>query len=211
VNPSGFFKQSDPRIEELAGYDFHADWWSRPYEYAWAMQHAEAGLVVADMGCGWMYRPFKDALAEVCQYVYAVDADKRLRHQDRADNMAFVTADITDQIPAITSGQLDRVFCISVLEDLGDMVGPALKEFARCIKPDGQIILTFDVPYLDAPTPVYPGLPLYKFELARKDAGLRYGGEVDYRMPDFDLVNHQEWNLCVFHALLEKKTNAGPA
>ena len=199
---NGFFKQSDPHIKELAGYQLPSDWWSRPWEYAWAMNYAEAGLVVADMGCGWMYRPFKDALAQVCKFVYAVDADKRLHQQEQADNMSFVIGDITKNIPAIPSGQLDRVFCISVLEDLGDMAAPALREFARCIKPDGKIILTFDEPYLEAPTPVYPGLPLDKFEQAVEDAGLSYDSEVDYSK--FDLVNHQDWNLCCFHCVLTK-------
>ena len=202
---NAFFKQSDPSINELAGYDFHADWWSRLYEYAWAMQYAEAGLVVADMGCGWMYRPFKDALANVCKFVYAVDADKRLYGQKRADNMAFVTADVSREISGIQDGQLDRVFCISVLEDLDDRVAPALEEFVKLIKPDGQIVLTFDAPYLDAPTPVYPGLPLDKFERAMKDAGLRYVGEVDYDKGN--AVNHKEWNLCVFHCTLIKQAD----
>ena len=199
---NGFFKQSDPHIEELAGYQLPSDWWSRPWEYAWAIEYAQAGLVVADMGCGWHYRPFKDALADVCHFVYAVDANERLHEQKRADNMAFVIADITKPIFGIQDEQLDRVFCISVLEDLGDMAAPALKEFRRCIKDDGQIVLTFDMPYLDAPTPVYPGLSLDKFEQAMKEAGLQYAGEVDYDKEN--AVNHQEWNLCVFHCILIK-------
>lgn len=203
MNTNGYFKQSDPHIEELAGYQLPPDWWSRGYEYPWALEYAEAGLVVADMGCGWMYRPFKDALAEVCRFVYAVDADQRLHEQKRADNMAFVTADITKEIYGIQDDQLDRIFCISVLEDLGDVAAPALKEFCRCIGDDGKIVLTFDVPYLDAPTPVYPGLPLDKFEQSMRDAGLRYEGEVDYDKDN--AVNHQEWNLCVFHCLLMEK------
>ena len=202
---NGYFKQSDPRIEELAGFQLPLDWWSRGYEYAWAIDFAEAGLVVADMGCGWMYRPFKDALANVCKFVYAVDADSRLYHRQRAYSMGFVIADITREIPDIQDGQLDRVFCISVLEDLGDRVVPALKEFSRVIKPDGKIVLTFDAPYLDAPTPVYPGLPLDKFEQAMKDAGLCYEGDVDYDKDN--AVNHQEWNLCVFHCVLKKQAD----
>jgi SAM-dependent methyltransferase len=199
---NGYFKQSDPHIKELAGYELPSDWWSRPWEYAWAIEHVVETMTVADMGCGWMYRPFKDALAEICRFVYAVDADKRLHQQKQADNMGFVIGDITDQIPAIPSGKLDRVFCISVLEDLGDMAAPALKEFRRCIKPDGKIILTFDVPYQDAPTPVYPGLPLDKFEQAMIDAGLSYDGGIDYSKDD--AVNHQDWNLCCFHCVLKK-------
>ena len=116
--------------------------------------------------------------------------------------MEFVVADITKEIQEIPAGSLDRVFCISVLEDLGDMTASALEEFSRVVKTDGQIILTFDAPYLGASTPVYPGLLLYKFEQAMKDAGLRYSGSVDYEKEN--AVNHQEWNLCVFHCVLIK-------
>jgi SAM-dependent methyltransferase len=203
VNESGFFKQPDPNIKELAGYRLPSDWWSRPWEYAWAIQYAASNQVVADMGCGWMYRPFKDALANICHFVYAVDADKRLHEQERAGNMAFVTADITKEVFGIQDGQLDRVFCISVLEDLGDMAAPALKEFRRCLSDDGKIVLTFDVPYQNAPTPIYPGLPLSKFEQAMEEAGLRYDGAVSYDKEN--AVNHQEWNLCVFHCVLIKQ------
>jgi ubiquinone/menaquinone biosynthesis C-methylase UbiE len=206
---NGYFKQSDPCIEELAGYQLPSDWWSRGYEYSWAIKYAELGMTVADMGCGWMYRPFKDALAKVCEFVYAVDADQRLHEQKRAENMAFVIADITKEIFGIQDEQLDQVFCISVLEDLQDMVSPILKEFARVIKSDGLIVLTFDVPYQDAPTPIYPGLPLDKFETAMIDAGLSYDGEIDYSKEG--AVNHQEWNLCCFHCVLKKKNNPRPA
>ena len=203
MNAYGYFKQSDPRIEELAGYRLPEDWWSRPWEYAWALEYASPGMTVADMGCGWMYRPFKDALDVLGCKVYAVDGDKRLLTQEKRTGIEFVVADITKPIPEIPEGSLDRVFCISVLEDLGDMVAPALKQFARVIKPDGKIILTFDVPYLDAPTPVYPGLPLDKFEQSMKEAGLRYAGKIDYDKEN--AVNHQEWNLCVFHCSLIKQ------
>ena len=203
MNANGYFKQSDPRIEELAGYQLPADWWSRPWEYAWAIEYAKSGMTVADMGCGWTYRPFKDALAALGCKVYAVDGDKRVLTLEKRPDLEFMVADITKPIEKISAGSLDRVFCISVLEDLSDMAA-ALKEFARVIKPDGKIVLTFDVPYLDAPTPVYPGLPLGIFNQAKKEAGLSYDGYlVDTNI--MDAVNHQEWNLCVFHCLLIKQ------
>lgn len=202
MNANGFFKQPDPHIEELAGYQLPLDWWSRGYEYSWALEYASPSMTVADMGCGWMYRPFKDALDDLGCAVCAVDGDKRLLTQEKRPDIEYVVADFTNRIEEISTGRLDRVFCISVFEDLGDMAAPALKEFARVIKPDGLIVLTFDVPYLDAPTPVYPGLPLDKFEQSMKDAGLRYSGSVDYDKED--AVNHQEWNLCVFHCSLTK-------
>jgi len=200
---NGYFKHNDPQITELAGYQFPEDWWSRPFEYAWALGFAKPEMTVADMGCGWMYRPFKDALAEECRFVYAVDADQRLFKQHKAKNMMFVEADISKEIFAIAEGSLDAVFCISVLEDLSNIISSALKEFKRCISDDGRIILTFDVPFKDAPTPVYPGLPLDRFEQAIKDIGLVYDGEIDYSKNE--AVNHEDWNLCVFHCILKKQ------
>ena len=201
---NGFFKQSDDHISELAGYEFHADWWSRGYEYIWAINFAEPGMIVADMGCGWMYRPFKDALAEVCLFVYAVDADERLHDQQRANNMAFVTADITKEIFGIQDGMLDRVFCISVLEDLNEMIGPVLKEFARTLHPEGLIVLTFDVQYDDdKPLPVYPGINFEKFLKAIDEAGLEPVGKMD--MDKTDAVVQEDWNLCCYHCVLRKK------
>lgn len=204
MTTSGYFKWDDPTIDELAGYKLPLDWWSRPYEYAWAIQYAKPGMIVADMGCGWMYRPFKDALANVSGHVYAVDADRRLNTQARPPNTEFVIASFTDEVKAIPGGSLDLVFCISVLEDLRDFAGPALKEFRRCINGKGQIILTFDIPFdTDKPTPTYPGLPMVKFEQAMLDAGLRYAGRVDYSKEN--AVYHDIWNLCCFHAVLEPK------
>ena len=98
---NGYFKQSDPHISELAGYQLPPDWWSRGYEYPWALEYAEKGQAVADMGCGWMYRPFKDALVALGCQVYAVDGDKRLLTQEKRPGVEIVVADFTKPILAI--------------------------------------------------------------------------------------------------------------
>jgi hypothetical protein len=155
------------------------------------------------MGCGWMYRPFKDALAKMCKFVYAVDADERLHEQKMADNMAFVIADISKKISVIPDRLLDRVFCISVLEDLKRKVRPTLREFARVIKPDGLIVLTFDVQF-DQRRPLgpYPGMNLEGFMRAVEDAGLRPSGAMSLNTND--AVVHEDWNLCCYRCVLEK-------
>ena len=201
---NGYFKVTDPAIIELAGYLLPKDWWSRPWEYAWAIRLAKPGQIVADMGCGWMYQPFKDALSQVCRHVYAVDADSRLLKQMHPDNMSFSIANFTMPISDIEDSSLDAIFCISVLEDLGDMATPALQEFSRCIKDDGFVALTFDMPYDDSlPTPVYPGLPREKFEQAVRYSGLKLSGGTNHNKDN--AVHHEEWNLCVFHGLLRKQ------
>jgi ubiquinone/menaquinone biosynthesis C-methylase UbiE len=200
---NGYFKEWDPAVRMVAGHMLDPNWWSRPYEYAWALGEARHSHIAADMGCGWMFRPFKDALANVCQFVYAVDADSRLLSQHQPPNMDFIVADITKHISRLPDRSIDRVFCISVLEDLNDMALPALQEFKRVLKDDGRIVLTFDMPFDSSrPTPVYPGMPAAVFQDALSDAGLKYVGAVD--TDKANAVNHAEWNLCVFHCLLEK-------
>jgi SAM-dependent methyltransferase len=199
---NGFFKYSDKRSEIVAGMKLPEQWWSRPYEYGWALGHAEASQVAADMGTGWMYRPFKDALAEICGFVYAVDLDVRLMQQQPADNMQFVIASITQPIKQIEAASLDRIFCISVLEDMGDMIGDAVAEFARLLKPDGRMILTFDVQYdMDKPLGQYPGVALGKFLNSLDENGLVIDGELV--LDKKNAVYHEGFNLCCLHTVVK--------
>ena len=201
---NGYFKLDDPKASEIMGYPISPGWWSRKYEYPWALEYAEESQAVADMGCGWTPRPFKDALVALGCQVYAVDGDKRLLTQEKRPGMEFVVADITESIEEIPSGSLDRVFCISVLEDIGDKVPMALQEFSRCLKPGGACVLTFDVQYdMDKPLGQYPGVRIDKFRELLKDVGLEW-----MERPDFEkngAVYNQEFNLCVFHCSLIKQ------
>ena len=195
---------NDPTVREIGGYPLAEDWWSRKYEYPWAFGFAREGDVCADMGCGWMPRPFKDALATVCQKVYAVETDRRVLSLDGHPGvMEFVMADFTKPIPAIWGNSLDRVYCISVLEDLGIGVWPAMVEFARVLKPDGRIVITTDAQY-------DPWLPLGQYSATNLDdlfdaidnAGLEFDGDIDEDKTD--AVYHGGFNLCVFHCVLKK-------
>jgi SAM-dependent methyltransferase len=201
VAENGYFKIGDPQVREFAGTVLPDDWWSRPYEYAWALQYAEFGQIVADMGCGWMGRPFKEALARKHQKVYAVDVDKRLMDLPMADNICFLVADFTNEILGIPPHSLDRIFCISVLEDLGDKLTDALKTFKELLKPDGLIVLTFDLRYDDSlPLGQYPALNLVKLY----DAVI--ANDLMFReVPDFskaDAIHSDRFNLTAFHCVL---------
>lgn len=201
---SAFFRFDDPHASEIMGLPINPHWWSRHYEYPWALEYAEAGLVVADMGCGWMYRPFKDALAALGCQVYAVDGDSRLLSQEKRPGVEFVVADITQPIEAIADKSLDRVFCISVLEDVGELVPKALQEFHRCLKDDGLCILTFDVQYeVTKPLGQYPGVVYFKFEDALAEAGFEFKGFIDINK--IGALYHEEFNLCCFHCVLKKR------
>ena len=204
IAESRIIQRADDHLHELAGVTIPADWWSRPYEYAFAIQHAAPDQVVADMGCGWMPRPFKDALSAVCEKVYAIDADPRLLGQPKRFNMEFIVADFAGRIASLPDESLDRVFCVSVLEDLQNPI-PALTEFARVLKPDGLIVITCDIPWRpELPTPTYPGINPEKLLGALAMAGLEFVDGCDLSGRE-EAVRHETWNLCVLRCLLKKR------
>jgi len=198
---NGYFKTGDPHSDMIGDYKLQPDWWSRKYEYTWALPYAVRGGIMADMGCGWWPRPFKHALADIGM-TYAVDANEKvLDMPDGKFLLNHVHADFTMPIPRLQD--LDVVFCISVLEDLGDQTVEALSVFRDTIHEDGKIVVTFDVPYDDSkPTPQYPGLPLSTFGEAVDRAGLRFVGDCDDSKDD--ALFHHGFNLCVYHAVLER-------
>ena len=199
---NSFFRLDDPHADNVRGHHIDPSWWSRSYEYPWAIDYANG--VAADMGCGWWPRPLKDALAETCKHVYCVDHDERVYELDdgRYENVAYIHADFSEYVRQIPNKHLDRVFCISVLEETKDVEG-ALWEFRRVLKDDGLMVLTFDVPHIsDHPSTPYPGLLMDNFLRDIKMVGLKFVGEQDFDKEG--LVHHPGYNLCVFHCVLEK-------
>lgn len=161
---SRYIRQSDPKTDTLV-FPLHPAWWSRPYEYEWARRFARPDDVVLDAACG-ISHPFKFWLAEHCREVHACDWDERILSEEaiRLDIVSDFGEQAAQDLPESTlvrlhrakanlaqlpyeSGKFDRVFCISVLEhlDTGTMLR-AFREFARVLKPKGQLIATFDVP-----------------------------------------------------------------
>lgn len=213
--PNAFFRKSDPHPQMFGNFEIPAGWWSRPYEYYWALQHAYPThppgygeplqrFIAADMGCGWHYRPFHDALTTVCEFVYGVDHHREVLELPPMSNGAFVVADFSRPIPDIPAASLDRIFCISVLEELISYEA-ALSEFKRLLKPNGRIILTCDMPY-DERKPahhLYKGVRLDDLERACFAAGLQHEGTID-RVKYEDLLYNIDFNLCVWHCVLKK-------
>ncbi|HET7099040.1 MAG TPA: methyltransferase domain-containing protein [Patescibacteria group bacterium] len=201
---NGFFKIPDIHTNNVAGIAIHPVWWSRHYEYVWAFQFVKPKMVVADMGCGYSYRPFKNILATQCTKVYAVDGRDEARSQViRESNIELVIADFARPIKEIKESSLDRVFCLSVLEE-GVDIASALTEFGRVLKPDGLIVLTFDViSDPSKPVGVYEGVNLNKFFIAVETAGLEVAGGIDLAMEN--RLTHPDWNLSVFHCVLWRK------
>jgi len=200
MKQNSFFKFDDPTIKVVGGMDLLPSWWSRPYEYAWARQFTGADLVVADMGAGWSGRPFKEELADGCKEVYAIDQDPRVMDLPNVrGNLHIMIGNFEEHlyIP-----EMDRIFCISVLEDLTDY-GAALKEFYRLLKPGGLLVVTCDSKYdSEKPLPKYPGVSFSKLFSAIQDAGFALPDDMDMDLTN--AVNHIEWNLACWHMVLEK-------
>lgn len=203
--PNAYFKKSDPRIDERDGFAIPDGWWSRRFEYFFAMENARPGDISCDMGCGWHYRPLHDWLATVCDFVYGVDHHKEVLDLPPMQNGAFVVADFAKPIEQIPAASLDRIFCVSVLEELIDYE-QALAEFKRLLKDDGRIVITMDAPY-DPARPAhdkYKGVNLTEFEQAMWNTGLMYDGSVNRVKPDDALFN-VDFNLMVWHCVLKKR------
>jgi hypothetical protein len=200
---NAFFRLDDPHSPMVGSFEVPEQWWSRRWEYTWGMTHAAPGQIVADMGCGWHYRPLHDWLAQTCEFCYGVDHHVEILDLPPMVRGEYVVADFAKAIPVIPERSLDRIFCISVLEELINYAD-ALAEFARLLKNDGRIVLTCDAPFdLGKPTPRYPGVKMDELEAGMAKAGLVYDGPVNQVRYE-DLLRHEEWNLCVWHCVLRK-------
>lgn len=198
-----FFLLNDTSSKELLDWHIPDTWWSRRFEYPWAMGFADQGQVVADFGCGYHFRPFKDALSKTCDQVYAIDRDERVLALNAEypfpDNMIILVEDM-EQETSIIENSLDRVFCISVLEEL-ENPDMALIEMRRVLKNDGFAILTFDV-ILDDDLPLgqYKGIAVDEILRLAAAADLIPREELHYSI--INRLANKSLNLCVYHLVL---------
>jgi SAM-dependent methyltransferase len=190
VLSSRFFKWSDRQAIKVI-FEIPSYWWSRPFEYAWAIGFAGMHVVALDAACG-IHHPFKFALFDICKKVCAVDIDPRINDEkaitediyntfgpasvklfnEKYRQMEMGMADIRS-LPYKWS-VFDRVFCISTLEHM-DRDGRimALREFKRVLKPDGLLLITADYPTLD---------PAIMAEEALNQ-GFAFAGDYDLKVP----------------------------
>jgi len=140
---NNFFKTSDEQIESLCNTVLSPGFfWSRRYEYPFALKFAKDNDVVLDAACG-TYHPLKFALSEICQ-TYACDIDDA----EINDKIIFTKCNVSS-LP-YQDGMFDKVFCISSLEHMDlKTISAAILEFKRVLKQDGKLIITIDYPTLD--------------------------------------------------------------
>jgi SAM-dependent methyltransferase len=209
---SRFIRVSDPKTTNLI-FSLPDYWWSRIYEYEWAAHFVEKEDVSLDAACG-LCHPFKFFLKDNCKEAHACDIDPGIKDRnvllkeieiaygkEAAENLpARYLEDIDYRIANLAqlpyeSGKFDKVYCISVLEHLSPKImEKAFSEFARVLKADGMIVLTFD----------YPAINLKLLEELVRKTGLKFHGEVDFEMPEDALYTKMWGGIYCFRALLSK-------
>jgi len=208
---SRFFDTNDEKLIKIDEFNIPADWWSRFYEYAWAIKFTNKNFVVLDAGAG-IRHPFQFILSSRCKHVYVCDIDQDIINHEKLlrsvietcggytynelysmlNNMSFSLYDLTNML--YESEKFDVVFCISVIEHMPkESIIMALKEFSRVIKKDGLIVITFD----------YPCNTLeFLIELA-KNLDLLPFSVVNYSEPE-NAIYLNEWNYRCCRLVLRK-------
>jgi SAM-dependent methyltransferase len=202
MNNNAFFKHTDPAYHLLDNYAMPPVLWIHPWMYHFGLSFVKHGMVAADLGTGWHYRPFRYALARVCEHVYAVDSCRALLDEKRAQRLQFVIADFTSTIDEIEPGSLDIAYFMHSLEENTLPLG--LYEAAKLLKPSGRVIICADHRFDDAkPLGRWKGLTIASITRAAGGAGLMFDGDID--ADKTGAVVHEEFNLCNFHCVLRRE------
>jgi SAM-dependent methyltransferase len=133
--------------EEFSG-ETHFDW-SRQWEYPFVLANLPAegsGRRILDAGSG--YRFFVPMLARLGFDVDACDLDASLgpKYDEIAARYDVAIEFAQQDLARLTyaDATFDYICCISVLEHTRDPAA-IVREFERCLKPGGSLLLTFDV------------------------------------------------------------------
>lgn len=208
---SRFIRKNDLKVNSVWEIPIKNTWWSRPHEYAWAMQFAGPDFVVLDAACG-ISHPFKWYLADHCKQTWACDTDPRLinrkaliqeTYDDLGEQALKVLLDKNYIFNKITLVQesifnlpasmplFDRIFCISTLEHLKPEERVRVFEnFARILSPQGWIVLTVD----------YPVVTPEELSENAKKANLVPVGIAELGFPDSSTLGNGCYNIyrCVY-------------
>lgn len=187
------------------------EWYSRKYEYLWAINFVSEDDIVLDAGCGVEY-PFKFYLANKCKATYACDVDERLKNKDTllesinnifGKGIGSVLERYLEKLILVQenlaylryeNNSFDKIFCIDILHNM-DEIGQkiVLENLYRMLKPNGLLIITFTIPYVSLE---------YISGIVRQ-IGFNYAGEIDKRFPS-NALQYSEYNFSCFRMLLRK-------
>jgi 2-polyprenyl-3-methyl-5-hydroxy-6-metoxy-1,4-benzoquinol methylase len=156
-----FLTYSDEQLKDFV--EMPVEWWSRPYEYAFAAKYLVKNQNIVDAGCG-IEHPFKWYAAKKVKKVIAIDMDERilklknnepitkgdpltlqmLSRKGDDKNIDFIHGSFTENKDI---AGMDRVFCISVFEHMKpDEQKKAIENFFNMLKPGGMLVMTLDYP-----------------------------------------------------------------
>lgn len=137
------FRKIRDEIVELKSPEVGGLYFTRDYEWPWAVTNAnlEEGLKVLEIGC--CYSPFSIYLSKQGLKVTATDKED---YSDIFKDTAveFVQVAEETKIP-FKDKSFDRIFSISVLDHVPEeKIKAMVKEIKRVLKPKGMIIFTID-------------------------------------------------------------------
>ena len=191
--------------------------WEYPYVY-YHMENQAAELgpdserKVVDLGSGVTFFPF--SVAKLGYHVYCLDIDATcgldieraaaaMQHQP--DKVDFRL--ISDGRFPLKDGEVDTVYCISVLEHIPDFenIKNAIEEVFRVLKPNGLFILTIDLDlcgYMDIGTKKYCDLRQCLdeyFDLKEAEITVHPLDMLQPRNGPFPYMTYSTWQKCKFH------------
>jgi len=144
------------KLDPNTGQYIDGLYWSRQWEYAWAVQQAEPqkGARVLDVGCGTA--PFLIYLGQMGCQAYGSDPGGGIPEESIDGlwgifNPCFGWPWVKDlrqegmQEMSWPDDYFDRVFCISVIEHLPiEAVEKGVREMKRVLKPGGLLVVSTD-------------------------------------------------------------------
>ena len=183
-----YFKNSDEKIDKIGNFEIPVEWWSRGYEYKFAMDFLKSKDTILDVGCG-IEHPFKDYAVNKVKKVVAIDKDERITEL-KNKKIEYVHDDI---LTYKTEQKFDKIFVISTIEHTQTHIVHKLKNMRDLLEDKGRIIFTVDFPTLR---------PQKLMEYALK-AKLKIDGDADYDNKE-DIIHSKRYNLNCYSMVLKK-------
>lgn len=187
-----FFTLKDEKIDKLGSFKIPETWWSRPYEYAFAISFLDKKDKILDVGCG-IEHPFKDYAVSKCKEVVALDKDEAIKKMEKNSKIKYVHSDILDYKLKEDETKFDKIFCISTLEHTQTFLVQKLTAMKNVLADKGKIIITCDSPLLR-----YDVLLKYA-----NQSGLKLDGKENYNKKE-DLIQSDRYNLQCYSMILKK-------